>query len=243
MNTSQIETFKKIWVESIVGNDYFPNETELKSFLYKTYISRNNEIIDALGLKVPTSLGLEFLQDLAKNFSNQKDSPIGFFPTGILDSRSLTCAGNTMLATQILNSNGYEVYYARPTGHSVCLVKYMDSYYWVDTTNNIFEKVLITIEDKNSFKVATLTGHSEKIEYEIAPLLNVDEIIVNVFGNIEALKQSKDPRAQTFFLRNKKLLDINFNDIKELLFKEYFDYIRNDTKFSKEQERVRLRAI
>jgi len=135
MNPEQIELFKEIWLKSVVGKDFDSTSANLKTFLYESLISRNEEILKLQELEIPNSEGINFLKELVKNFSTVESNHLGFFPVGILKTKKLTCAGNAMLANTILKNKIYEVSYARPSGHSVNLVNFESNYYWVDRYN------------------------------------------------------------------------------------------------------------
>ncbi|MEN9389205.1 MAG: hypothetical protein RLY61_289 [Candidatus Parcubacteria bacterium] len=235
-----IDTFKAIWLKTIVGKPIADRSNDLHSFLYDSYISRNDELIKLLNLTIPTSTQVKFLQELVICFSTINTSALGFFPVCIINSKGLTCAGNTLLTSTLLKNMGYDVLYARPVGHSLSLVRYENQYYWVDTTNNILEIVDIEIEERKTFSIATLKSTSDKIIYKTVPIFEHRAIIVNVFGNIETLKNQTqyDVTVKEYLRENTDIYKLDFHSLTELLFKEYFDYVRYDKEFQKEQKRV-----
>lgn len=240
MTTAQIESFKDIWLKSIVGIGFDSNNQDFKTFLYESLISRNDDILELLGLKISNVEGIDLLQHLVSDFSKVESNPLGFFPVGILKTRKLTCAGNTMLANKVLKDRGYNVSYARPSGHSVNLVLYDNKYYWVDATNNVLDLIDVAIEKKDTFSIAHINTTNEKIIYKLAPIFKPQDIILNIFGNIEALKarSSDDLQVKQFLDDNNVVYKFDFNSVKECLYKEYFDYVRYDPSFQEEQVRV-----
>ena len=240
MPLNTIDTFKAIWLKTIVGKPIADRSNDLHSFLYDSYISRNDELIKLLNITIPTSTQVKFLQELVIWFSTINTSALGFFPVGIIKSKGLTCAGNTLLTSTLLKNMGYDVLYARPAGHSLSLVRYENQYYWVDTTNNILELVDIEIEERKTFSIATLKSTSDKIIYKTVPIFEHRAIIVNVFGNIETLKNQTqyDVTVKEYLRENTDIYKLDFHSLTELLFNEYFNYVRYDKEFQKEQKRV-----
>ncbi|MBW6441888.1 hypothetical protein K0B04_03215 [Patescibacteria group bacterium] len=241
MNPEQIEKFKNIWLKCVVGKELDSNNNSLKTFLYESLIFRNDEILKILELRIPYTEGIDFLEDLVVNFSTVESNHLGFFPVGIMKTKKLTCAGNAMLANTILANKEFEVSYARPSGHSVNIVNIDTEFYWVDTTNNIFDNIRVKVEKKKTFSIAHIDSGNEKINYKIVPFFESQDVIINIFGNMEALKSrdDDDEQVQQYLKENKSIYEVNFNDVKEMLYTEYFDYVRYDTDFQKEQERIK----
>lgn len=241
MNSKQIELFKKIWLKSVVGKEFDLINDNLKEFLYESLVSRNDEIQKLLELKIPHTEGINFLKDLVENFSTVESNHLGFFPVGIIKTKRLTCAGNAMLSNTILKDKLFNVSYARPSGHSVNIVNFDSDYYWVDTTNDCFDKIDIEIEKREAFSIAHIDAKNEKINYKIAPFFESQDVIINIFGNMEALKSRNDADLQVkeYLKEYKDIYEIDFNEMKEYLYKEYFDYVRYDSEFQKEQERIK----
>lgn len=240
MDPKQTKLIKEIWLKNIVGKNFVLETSDLKEFLYKSLLSRNDEILEHLELNVPKESGVGFLKELVDSFSKITPNPLGFFPVGILMTGNLTCAGSAMLSNAILNNKGFKVLYGRPASHSVNIVKYESDYYWVDTTNGVLDTISVELEEKKTFSVAHIHTNNERIVYRVVPVFEPQEIIINVFGNMEALKirNDKDTKVQKYLKDNRAVFDLDFNEIKDTLYKEYFDYVRYDHDFLLEQERI-----
>lgn len=245
MVDSNFSLIKKIWGKNIVGREVEDNDSDIKSYLYHSFISRNKEIIRYLDIDIPDTSGLQFLHDIVNRFSKINTNHLGFFPVGILKSKSLTCAGVAMLVNTILKEKGYEVKYARPISHSVNIVNFDDNYYWVDGANSVIAKIQLRIKEMKGFSVGFIESDNLKIDYKIATILNSKDIIVNVFGNIEALKarKSTDKLIDEYLSQNQEIYEVDFNSYLENLYQNYFDYIRFDIEFNKERNRVENRLL
>lgn len=241
MDDKQIDMFKEIWLNCIAGSKLDARIDDLKAFLYESLISRNDEILDILELEIPSTEGIIFLENLVNNFSSVEPSPLGFFPVGILKTKRLTCAGNALLANTILKNKGFDVKYARPASHSVNIVNFEYNNYWVDSTNGVFDEIEIEIEQRNTFSIAHVNTDSNKVRYKIVPIFEPQDVIINIFGNMEALKSrdGNDIQVKKYLTDNKEIFEVNFSDVEEYLYKEYFDYVRYDSDFKLEQKRIK----
>ena len=241
MDHPDTSLLKHIWVKNIVGKVGSTQNKEIIEFLYYSYISRNDEILTSLNITIPDSKGLTFLYDLVNSFAKVTTNPLGFFPIGILKSSRLTCAGAAMLTNTILKNKGYDVKYARPVSHSVNIVKLENKNYWVDSANTVMVEINIEIKEKEGFSIGYFNSNNKKVNYKLAPLLKSEDIIINVFGNMEALKLGKgsDKLADGYLSQNPEIFQIDFNSYLNGFYKEYFDYIRFDREFNAEQTRVK----
>ena len=79
----------------------------------------------------------------------------------------------------------------RPAFHSVNIVRILNEYYWVDSANNAFDRILLDIEDRNGFQIAYIRSKNTRIPYKLAPIFQPRDVIVNIFGNLQALKTRK----------------------------------------------------
>lgn len=244
MEASTTDKLVTIWNKIVVGNEeQIPaGQENIQDYLYKLLISRNTEIFSGLNIDTTnfTKPDLTTLENIVQAFHKIEPHPLGFFPQGILLTKKLTCAGSAMLVNSILKMAGFEAYYLRPVSHSVNVVKLLDEYYWVDGANGVLDKIALSIENRGDLKIAHIRSTNARIPYTLAGFFESGDIIVNIFGNLQALKTRKaeDDVTIDFLKQNPELYDLDFNDFLGLFYKQYFDYIRHDTDYKKELERI-----
>lgn len=244
----------EVWDKVVVGLDQRVEHGDsidpgtVKSELYKSLAIRLPELVKTLG--IDTSDHGNNLEYVRKIFSQacrvpSSGSPDGigfsFFPSRILETKTANCAGNTLIVGSLLKSAGVNVLYGRPVGHSMSFVNDHGDMYWVDGANKKFKKVDYTEQQVDGVRVFKIDD--PKIRYKIVPVFETEDIVLNILGNLEAVKRNargeKRPETVDIMKKYGKELDqVDFGEWRGYLYPEYAEYWDKNQEFLAEKRRI-----
>lgn len=240
------------WDTVITGSSESDNKEiskekdSLKNLLYEKTIKVMPEVIvhtgfDKIGLKQSKN---GVLTDVFKVSSELDSEPWSFFPQRIIKTRKATCTGNTLIVNYLFNKAGVDFDYGRPEGHSMNFV-YLDSEtWWVDGSNTVLDKVRYKDEMVDGIKVRRMESSNPKIPYRLIRVLEPRDIIINLFGNMTAMKHAAKEKRDKYSVEimdefGSEIEKIDFEKWLFYLYPTYMKYTTQNKDFSKEVNRIK----